>query len=257
VSWEKAGHAWGAQAWDWAIYQEPGADALYEAVLTALDVRAGTTLLDVACGAGRALERAGWRGAICTGLDASEQLLRIAAQRTPDAGWLHSGMDQIPAPDGAFDVVTSFNGLQFGGPSAIAEAARVLRSGGRIGIGFWSDAGDYSPLFAAVAGLAPAPPPGTPSPMAFAEPGVAEAFLESAGLRVERRDTVSCVNLFRSVAEAVRGFCSSGPAHAAGSHSGFEAVHDALTAQVAGLADPDSGVARLAGVMAYLTASRP
>ena len=58
MSWEAAGHAWGRRAWDWAIYQEPLADNLYEAVLTALDVRAGTRLLDIACGSGLAVQRA-------------------------------------------------------------------------------------------------------------------------------------------------------------------------------------------------------
>lgn len=59
MSWEKAGSVWGAQAWDWAIYQEPGADALYDAVLTTLDVRGGMTLLDVACGSGLAVPASG------------------------------------------------------------------------------------------------------------------------------------------------------------------------------------------------------
>ncbi len=256
MSWEKAGNAWGAQAWDWAIYQEPGADALFDAVLTALDVRSGMTLLDVACGAGLAVQRAAGRGATCTGVDASEQLLAIAAERTPHATWLRSGMDEIPAPDGAFDAVTSFNGLQFGGARAAEEAARLLRPGGRIGIGFWSDPGDHGPLFAAVAKLAPAPPPGTPSPMAFADPGAAEAFLEKAGLSVEHRGTATCVFFYRSVAEAVRGFGSSAPAHSAAAHSGAKAVQDALAAQLARHADPDSGVVRLTGAMGFVTASR-
>lgn len=257
MSWEKAGHAWGAQAWDWAIYQEPGAEPLYDAVLNALGVRGGTTFLDVACGSGLAVQRAAGRGATCTGVDASRQLLDIAAQRTPHAAWLHSGMDDIPAPDAAFDTIASFNGLQFGGPRAVAEAARLLRPGGRIGIGFWSDPGDHGPLFSAVAELAPAPPPGTPSPMAFAKPGVAEAFLDSAGLAVEHRGTVTCAFFYRSAAEAVRGFASSAPGHAAVSHSGANAVQDALAAKVARHADPGSGVVRLAGTMGFVTASRP
>lgn len=56
VSWEAAGHAWGRRAWDWAIYQEPLADNLYEAVLTELDVREGVHLLDIACGSGLAVQ---------------------------------------------------------------------------------------------------------------------------------------------------------------------------------------------------------
>ena len=255
MSWENAGHAWGAQAWDWALYQEPLADNLYDAVLTALDVRSGTTLLDIACGSGLAVQRAAGRGASCTGVDASAGLLDIAAQRAHGATWVQAGMDDIPLPGAAFDVVTSFNGLQFGGPPAAAEAARLLRPGGRIGIGFWEEPGDYGPLFAAVAVLAPAPPPGTPSPMAFASPGAAEDFLADVGLRTVHRDAVDCVGLYRSTDEARRGFASSGAAYAAIRHSGESAVHEALTGLVSRHADPASGVVRLTGRMAYVIAT--
>jgi SAM-dependent methyltransferase len=255
VSWEKAGHAWGAQSWDWALYQEPLADNLYDAVLTALDVRSGMTLLDIACGSGLAVQRAAGRGASCTGTDASRGLLDIAAQRVPSATWIHSGMEDIPLPDGAFDRVTSFNGLQFGGPGAAQEAARLLRPGGVIGVGFWEDLGDFAPLFAAVGALAPPPPPDAPSPMGFAVPGAAESFLRAVGLQPLRRESVTCVGLYRSADEAVRGFGASGAAFVATEHSGVEAVRAALHEAIAPEVDPDSGVVRLAGVMAYVTAT--
>jgi SAM-dependent methyltransferase len=255
MSWENAGHAWGAQAWDWALYQEPIAENLYDAVLTALDIRPGVSLVDVACGSGLAVQHAAGRGATCTGVDASAGLLDIAAQRAPDATLVRAGMEDIPLPDGAFDVVTSFNGLQFGGPAAAVEAARLLRPGGRIGIGFWEDPGEYGPLFAAVGALAPSPLPGAPSPMAFASPGAAEGFLAAAGLRPHDRGAVTCVGLYRSADEARRGFAASGAAHAAMQHSGESAVHEALTDVLARHADPLSGVVRLTGRMAYVIAS--
>ena len=257
MSWENAGHAWGAEAWDWALFQEPLADSLYDAVLTSLDVRAGMTLLDIACGSGLAVQRAAGRGASCTGVDASAGLLDIAAQRAHDATWVQAGMDAIPLPDASFDVVTSFNGLQFGGPSAATEAARLLRPGGRIGIGFWDDPGDYGPLFSAVAALSPPAPPGAPSPMAFAAPGAAEAFLAAAGLRPVHRSAVTCVGLYRSADQARRGFSASGAAHAAILHSGASAVDDAMTGVLSRHVDPDSGVVRLTGAMAYVIATRP
>lgn len=255
MSWESAGHAWGAQAWDWALYQETLADNLYDAVLTSLDVRAGMTLIDIACGSGLAVQRAAGRGATCTGVDASAGLLDIAAQRAPGATWVHSGMDDIPLPAASFDAVTCFNGLQFGGPSAASEAARLLRPGGQIGIGFWQDPGEYGPLFSVVASLAPAPPPGATSPMAFAEPGAAEAFLAATGLRPVHRSAVTCVGLYRSVDQARCGFAASGAAHAAIQLSGESAVHDALTDVLSRHGDPDSGVVRLTGVMAYVIAT--
>jgi ubiquinone/menaquinone biosynthesis C-methylase UbiE len=255
MSWENAGHAWGAQAWDWALYQEPLADNLYDAVLTALGVQAGVTLLDIACGSGLAVQRAVGRGARCTGVDASAGLLDIAAQRAPSATWVRAGMDDIPLASASFDLVASFNGLQFGGPPAAVEAARLLRPGGRIGVGFWEDAGDYAPLFSAVAALSPPPAPGAPSPMGFARPGTAEAFLAAAGLRTVERSVVHCVGLYRSADEARRGFAASGAAHVATAHSGEAAVHEALADLVPRHADPVTGVVRLTGVMAYVIAT--
>ena len=256
MSWEAAGHAWGRRAWDWAIYQEPLADNLYEAVLTELDVRDGVTLLDIACGSGLAVQRAVARGARATGADASQGLLDIAAQRVPAATWLLAGMADLPVPGGAFDVVTSFNGMQFGGPDAAHEAARVLRPGGRIGIGFWQDPGDFGPLFGAVARLAP-PPPGAPSPMGFAEPGAAEAALAAAGLRAERRGEVECVGLYRSREHAMLGFGSSGPATVAEERVGIDAVRAELDAVLDRHVDRETGVVRLTGVMAWVVAGKP
>ena len=255
MSWEAAGHAWGRRAWDWAIYQEPLADNLYEAVLTALDVRAGTRLLDVACGSGLAVQRAVARGADATGADASQGLLDIAAQRAPAGTWLHAGMSDLPVADGVFDVVTSFNGLQFGGPDAVREAARVLSPGGRMGIGFWRDLGDFAPLFATVARMAP-PPPGAPSPMAFAPPGAAEDALAAQGLHVEQHGEVECVALYRSRDDALAGFGSSGPATAAEEIVGAEAVRTELASILDPHVDPATGVVRLAGRMAWVIAAK-
>ena len=256
MSWEAAGHHWGRRAWDWAIYQEPIADNLYEAVLTALDVRAGVRLLDIACGSGLAVQRAVARGADACGADASQALLDIAAQRSPEATWMRAGMTDLPVADGSFDIVTSFNGLQFGGPAAVREAARVLRPGGRMGVGFWQDPGDFGPLFAALARLAP-PPPGAPSPMGFAEPGVAERALADAGLDVRSRDAVACVGLYRSREHALLGFGSSGPAVVAEERAGPVAVRDALDAELDRHVDRETGVVRLTGVMSWIVAVRP
>lgn len=256
MSWERAGHHWGRQAWDWAIYQEPLADNLYEATLTAMGVGPGTSLVDIACGSGIAVQRAVARGASVTGVDASAELLDIAAQRTHGT-WVLAGMTEVPLPDGAFDAVTSFNGLQFGGPPAVSEAVRLLRSGGVLGVGFWTDAGDYGPLFGTVASLAPSPPPGAPSPMAFAPPGAAEEALTSAGVRVRSRATVTCIGLYRGLDEAVRGFGSSGPAAMAVEHSGADAVRAAIERAVEPHVDPSTGVVRMVGTMAYVIADRP
>jgi hypothetical protein len=65
------------------------------------------------------------------------------------------------------------------------------------------------------------------------------------------------VGLYRSADQARRGFSASGAAHAAILHSGASAVDDAMTGVLSQHVDPDSGVVRLTGAMAYVIATRP
>ena len=95
------------------------------------------TLLDVACGAGLAIELARLRGALCAGIDASERLVAVARDRNPHADLRVGDMQALPWDDGAFDVVTSFRGIWGTTPEAIAEVCRVLVPGGRVGLTVW------------------------------------------------------------------------------------------------------------------------
>jgi SAM-dependent methyltransferase len=92
--------------------------------------------LDLGCGDGKltglvAERRGGWR---LVGLDPDPAEVELAA-RTGLYERLHcAGGDRIPEPDGAFDFVFSNSVLEHiaeVGP-VLAEAARVLRSGGRF-----------------------------------------------------------------------------------------------------------------------------
>ena len=87
-----------------------------------LGVGAGDRLLDVACGAGLAVELAALRGAHCAGIDASPRLLAVAQDRSPDADLRVGDMNALPWKDSSFDVVTSFRGIWGTTPSAVAEA---------------------------------------------------------------------------------------------------------------------------------------
>ena len=78
--WERAGEAWGARSRDWAYLGEPASRDAYVAVFDSAAVGPDTHLLDIACGAGLALAVASARGASVAGLDASEQLLRVATR---------------------------------------------------------------------------------------------------------------------------------------------------------------------------------
>ena len=237
------------------MYQEQIASNSFDAVLQAAQVGAGTRLLDVACGSGMALQRAAARGAECTGVDASAELLAIARDRVPSAELLHCDMSAMPLPDASFDVVTSFNGIQFGARDAVHECARVLRRGGLFALVFWEDPGDFGRYFAAVGSVAPAPAPGAPSPMALREPGVAEALVQEAGLTVLSRGSTEVVGLYRDTDDAYRGLASSGPAWSAIEHAGEDALHTALAPVIDSFSDPVTGRVRVAGTFGHVIAS--
>jgi cyclopropane fatty-acyl-phospholipid synthase-like methyltransferase len=82
---EVQGRLWSVNATSWAELHEPYMDPAYSAALDALGVGAGTRLLDVGCGAGRALRLAADRGAEVTGLDAAPGMLEHARRRVADA----------------------------------------------------------------------------------------------------------------------------------------------------------------------------
>ena len=73
--WRVVDEGWGRAAAAFATLSEPANCREYVALHHALDVRAGDRILDVACGAGLALELAALRGATGAGIDASPRLI--------------------------------------------------------------------------------------------------------------------------------------------------------------------------------------
>lgn len=98
-------------------------------------------VLDVATGTGRLPLTLGHHSAFegyVIGLDASERMLKMAEKNILEAGCedmvtlLHRSAEHLPFEDGAFDVVTCLEALEFmPDPAAqLAEMCRVLRPGG-------------------------------------------------------------------------------------------------------------------------------
>ena len=257
MGWKQAGDAWGARAADWAFYQEPFHANSYDAVHQALGVATGVRLLDVACGSGLALQRAHARGAEVTGIDASADLLRIAVDRCPSAA-LHEGdMAHLPFDDASFDVVTSFNGFMYGTDAALAEAARVLRPGGWLGMVFWQDRGDYLAHFEVIADLAPPEDDIAAAPVRLSDPGVVENMLTAAGLDPYQREVCQCVGLYPDRDTAYRGLAAAGPAWAAIEHSGEAAFRPALLSAIDPYADPVTGRVRMTATFSHVLARKP
>lgn len=143
---------------------------LAQALLDTLRVGTGTSLLDLACGAGLLAGQAMQRGANVVGADFARNMLARAQQRAPAAVFVQADAERLPFGTNAFDAVAiSFGVHHFPFPSrALAETQRVLRPGGRLAFTIWA-APDINPLqklvfdaIRATGGKAPQlpPPPG-------------------------------------------------------------------------------------------------
>ncbi|TDC59456.1 methyltransferase domain-containing protein [Actinomadura sp. GC306] len=112
--------------------------------LAVADLRPGETVLDLGSGGGLdvllSARRVGPSGT-AYGLDASPDMLDLARANAARAGagnvrFLQGRIEDVPLPDAAVDVVISncVINLSPDKPRVLAEAFRVLRPGGRLGI---------------------------------------------------------------------------------------------------------------------------
>jgi len=112
--------------------------------LAVADLNPGQTVLDLGSGGGLDVLLSARRvapGGTAYGLDASPDMLALARANAAEAGvtnarFLHGHIEDIPLPDGQVDVVISncVISLSADKPRVLAEAFRVLRPGGRLGI---------------------------------------------------------------------------------------------------------------------------
>jgi SAM-dependent methyltransferase len=153
-----------------------------ERLADAADLRAGTRVLDVACGSGNATIAAARLGVVATGVDYVPELLergreRAAAERLR-IDFRHGDAEEIPAEDASFDATLSVFGSMFAPdqPRAAAELVRVTRPGGTIALASWTPDGFIGAMFRTVAAHVP-PPSGLASPMLWGtEEHLAELF---------------------------------------------------------------------------------
>ena len=104
----------------------------------------GETVVDLGSGGGLDVLLSARRvapGGTAYGLDASEDMLALARANAAQAGvanarFLHGHIEDIPLPEASVDVVISncVINLSADKPRVLAEAYRVLRPGGRLGI---------------------------------------------------------------------------------------------------------------------------
>ena len=111
------------------------------------------------------------------------------------------------------------NAFQFAGDprGALAEAARVLRPGGRVVASLFAapERSQSTAVHHAMQALIPPEDAAEHAPYALSAPGNLEAALEGAGLRVDAAGEVGCSWRYASMEDAIHGLlCSAGGARA-------------------------------------------
>jgi SAM-dependent methyltransferase len=157
-----------------------------EQLCESMDLRAGSTVLDVAAGNGNASLAAARRWCDVTSTDYVPSLLESGRARAAANGmtmaFQEADAENLPFADGSFDNVVSTFGVMFtpNQPRAAAEMVRVCKSGGRIGLANWTPDSFIGQLFKTIGKYIP-PAPGVTSPSAWGTTArLDELFADSA-----------------------------------------------------------------------------
>jgi SAM-dependent methyltransferase len=231
-----AGPAWNAAAQGWADHWAPLGAPAREAVARAAGIGPDMSLLDVGCGSGELCALAAERGARVSGVDVAAELVEIARQRVPEADLRVGPAEQLPWPDDSFDVVTAINVLQFSADflSALTEAGRVVRQGGRVAVCNWGRPQDQEArvMFERLSAADSAAP-------SVGEPGVLEDLARRAGLTPERVDEVAVPYEFPDRDTLERAMLALSPAYDIDQDTAARVIRETIEGPVARFCRPD------------------
>jgi len=140
-----------------------------EELCEAIDIKAGSKVLDVAAGNGMASLAAARRWCDVTSTDYVPALLERGQARAAAEGWpiefKEADAENLPFSDNNFDTVLSTFGVMFtpNQDQAAAELLRVCRPKGKIGLANWTPEGFIGQVFKTLGKHLP-PPAGAKSP---------------------------------------------------------------------------------------------
>jgi ubiquinone/menaquinone biosynthesis C-methylase UbiE len=168
-----------------------------ELLCEAVDLRAGSKVLDVGTGSGNAAISAARRFCEVWGVDYVPELIEYASKRAEieqvEVTFEVGDAQNLPYPDASFDVVLSTIGVMFAPDQekAASELLRVCRPGGRIGLANWTPDGYIGNMFRTIGKHVPPPPGIKPPPLWGTEERLRELFGEGvSSLQTTRRSFI-------------------------------------------------------------------
>jgi SAM-dependent methyltransferase len=168
-----------------------------DTLANACRVGAGDHVLDIAAGDGNVAVAAARTGARVTASDLTPSLVAAGRARTAalglDVRWDEADAEALPYADASFDAATSAFGLMFAPRPelALAEAFRVVRPGGTVGLTSWTPDGFTGQITALMGEYLPVPM-GTAQPIDWGiEATVRRRFApHSLGVEVTRGEVI-------------------------------------------------------------------
>lgn len=156
---------------------------------------AGQRVLDVCCGPGHLAGALAKSGAVVEGIDFAVPMILRARANYPDLVFREGDAEALPFEANAFDhVVCGFGLMHLSRPdTAISEAFRVLRSGGRYVFTQWAQDDELLKIvLTAISdhGESIANVPHAPPPMRFGDPEECRRSLNAAGFSSVQDDRI-------------------------------------------------------------------
>jgi SAM-dependent methyltransferase len=225
-------------------------------------------VLDIGCSQGIASLLCARRGLTVVGIDIQADRIEYArGERENEPADVRERLDfrladggALDFPDGSFDTVIMGEIVEHSEDASplLAEAARVLRPGGRLVASLFAapERSQGTVAHEAMTALIPPERAADHAPYALSAPGNLEASLVSVGLTLDASGEVVCHWRYADIDEAVRALlCSAGGARAAEA-AGRDAVRDALRPPLAQFQDQRTGAVSLRNTFRWVAARR-
>jgi len=251
------GLLWGHEPAGWASH-EPNHAPLYQAMIDATDIEAGTTVLDVGCGAGTFCELLNSLGASVVGVDASPGMIEYATNTFDGIDFRVGRIEELSFSRDTFDAVFAANSVQYATDLVIGleELRRVCKPNGVIVAALFGspDGISYKPVFDALSEFMPKPPDGAKAagPFRLSSPGLLEEGFTAAGITVTARGEVNCPFEYRNWDHFWSATRSAGPTQRAIGVAGHDAVEEATRNAIASFIAADGTITFATNVFVYV-----